>query len=165
MKKVNFSAQSSKRLGHLKQMLKALAVAAMLTAPGAYAPQALAVDAARDAYGMHNDDRHQYVEVWVRNFGAGGVEVIGHNGKQIDVMAVVVHVTFISDGRVVGNRDYYMQVDPSYGLKGVDKTNRYPDPGFGKVTAIQVTTNKTRAKEPATQPPGRFPTPPPPGAL
>ncbi|TGS85774.1 hypothetical protein EN817_20800 [Mesorhizobium sp. M3A.F.Ca.ET.174.01.1.1] len=99
---------------------------------------------AADTSGIHgffNDDRNQFVDVWLNTSGALTVKV--SNGRPWRPMWVVMHVAFMLGGQVVGRKDYHVFCpSPVPGGHGNERWFKYANPGFGGVTEISVTTNK-----------------------
>ena len=99
---------------------------------------------AADTSGIHgffNDDRNQFVDVWLNISGALTVKV--SNGRPWSPMWVVMHVAFMSGSQIVGRKDYHVFCASSVpGGHGNERWFKYANPGFGGVTAISVTTNK-----------------------
>lgn len=65
--------------------------------------QACAADTS-GIHGFFNDDRNQFVDVWLNTSGTLTVKV--SNGRPWRPMWVVMHVAFMSGGQVVGRKDY-----------------------------------------------------------
>lgn len=99
---------------------------------------------AADTSGIHgffNDDRNQFVDVWLNTSGTLTVKV--SNGRPWSPMWVVMHVVFLSGSQVLGKKDYHVFCASSIpGGHGNERWFKYGNPGFAGVTAISVTTNK-----------------------
>ena len=74
--------------------------------------------AAGDTSGIHaffNDDKNQFVDLWLNNNGKITVKV--SNGGPWRPMWVVLHATFLSGNQVIGRKDYSPD---SIRVKGID---------------------------------------------
>lgn len=100
--------------------------------------------AAGDTSGIHaffNDDKNQFVDLWLNNNGKITVKV--SNGGPWRPMWVVLHATFLSGNQVIGRKDYHVFCpSPNPGGHGGEKWFLYGNPNFGSVTAVSISTNK-----------------------
>jgi hypothetical protein len=99
---------------------------------------------AHDLSGIHaffNDDRSQFVDLWLNV--AGNVTVKVSNGRPWRPMWVVLHATFKSGDQVLGKKDYHVYCEsPIPGGHGYERWFKFPNPGFVGVTSVSISTNK-----------------------
>jgi hypothetical protein len=118
------------------------AFAALVLLGGLALPQEIH---ARDMSGIHaffNDDKRQFVDLWLNG---SGVTVKVSNGRQWRPMWVVLHATFKSGDQVLGTRAYHVYCEsPDPGGHGKERWFTYANPGFAGVTGVSISTQPTR---------------------
>lgn len=121
----------------MRKILAAAVMTVALISPG--------LAQAQDQSGIHgfvNDDRNQFVDLWLNS--DGGLTVKVSNGRPWRPMWVVVHVSFRSEAnQEIGRQDLHVYCpSPNPGGRGAEKWFHFPTPGFSGVHHLVLTSNK-----------------------
>jgi hypothetical protein len=117
------------------------AVAAVLLLGALAVPQDIQAHEMSGIHAFFNDDRSQFVDLWLND--GGNVTVKVSNGRPWRPMWVVLHATFKSGDLVLGKKDYHVYCEsPNPGGHGKERWFTYPNPGFAGVTSVSISTNK-----------------------
>ncbi|MGO6690735.1 hypothetical protein ACCS54_07215 [Rhizobium johnstonii] len=126
----------------MRKLMAILLTCAALAAP--------AVVQAHDTSGIHafvNDDRNQFVDLWLNT--DGGLTVKVSNGRPWRPMWVVVHVSYRSEtNQEIGRQDLHVYCpSPNPGGHGAERWFEFPPPAVSGVHHIALSSNKEAPRD------------------